>query len=80
LLPLIEERQAIFLRWKRAFRAQNTTLDTHPALPEERARYEELSKTIGPIRVDAKRAVSVRAAFRNINVDGLGTEVEWRLF
>jgi hypothetical protein len=79
LMPLIEERREIFLRWKRALLEKKTPIDTHPALPGERARYDEISKTIDPMSANPKNPRMARASFRKINVDGLGTEVEWQL-
>lgn len=44
---LAMEDWAIWLRWEEAYHAGKASLDTHPALPEERARHEELKKLIG---------------------------------
>jgi hypothetical protein len=46
MLRLVVERQRIFDRWSTAFHAGQTTLDTHPALPNERARYDELDEAV----------------------------------
>lgn len=45
-LQLVLDRWQIWLRWNAAFRANETSLDTHPALPNERARYNELNEAI----------------------------------
>jgi hypothetical protein len=45
-LTLVIEKQQIWLRWKSAFRAGRVSLDTHPALPEDRLRYNELHSAI----------------------------------
>ena len=47
LFSLIMEGWAIWLRWQAAFREGKTTLETHPALPEERKRHRELIEAIG---------------------------------
>lgn len=36
----------IWLRWSLAFRTGKTTLETHPALPEDRDRHEELKRLL----------------------------------
>jgi hypothetical protein len=45
-LELSMESWQIWIRWEEAFYGQKTTLDTHPALPEERQRYEEIDKIL----------------------------------
>lgn len=40
------KRKDIFLRWRAAFDANQTAIDTHPALPSDRAQYDLLSKAI----------------------------------
>lgn len=73
LMPLVLEDWQIWLRWQAAFRAGTTTLETHPALPEDRARHEELWPALEELhRVDLLGAVRARATFHN------GGEVEWR--
>lgn len=42
------ERWGIWLRWEEAFQRGLTTIETHPCLPEDRARYEEIEERIGP--------------------------------
>lgn len=42
LAALIHERSEIFERWHQAYRADASAMDHHPALPADRARYEEL--------------------------------------
>ncbi len=43
---LAMESWQIWIRWEEAFYGQKTTHDTHPALPEERQRYEEIEKIL----------------------------------
>ena len=46
ILELALENDAIYLRWRAAFDAGNATQDTHPVLPEERWRHEELQRIL----------------------------------
>ena len=50
----------IWLRWERAFHEGKTPQQTHPALPEDRARHEELARLIGD-RLDPIPEASFRA-------------------
>src|SRR5579863_2362436 len=56
-LQLVVERWQIWLRWNAAFRAGETSLDTHPALPNENARYDELKKAVCQALKDSETAV-----------------------
>jgi len=47
LFNLALERWNIFLRWYTEFKAGKVPLNTHPALPLDRQRYEELLALIG---------------------------------
>lgn len=40
------EDWAIWRRWEEAFHAGQTTSDTHPALPADRARHDELTAVL----------------------------------
>ena len=76
LWRLAEEDWAIWLRWEAARRAGKTSGETHPALPEDRARHEELKRVIGDRlvpRPDAARRA--RAEFRPAG--GGFLEVRW---
>ena len=56
------EEWDIWLRWDAAFRVGAVAIETHPALPEDRARYDEL-QAILPARLvlDPSRSIQVRA-------------------
>ena len=41
-MALAREDWEIWRRWEKAFHAKDTSKETHPALPEDRARYEQL--------------------------------------
>jgi hypothetical protein len=66
LMPIQEELFRLALedwktwcRWEHAFHTGQTTHDTHPALPEDRALHEELVREIAD-RLIAKPELSVR--------------------
>jgi len=60
LFQLALEDWAIWCRWEDAFHTGKATPETHPALPQDRARHEELKRLIGD-RLAANPALSVRA-------------------
>jgi len=66
----------IWCRWEKAFYAGTTSQETHPALPVDRARHEELNRLIGdrlqPLESASRRA---QAEFRPAADQGL--EVRW---
>ena len=75
LLALVKEDWEIFLRWAESFKRGETTIETHPALPHERHRHDELRNLIGDrVRTDHARCAIARAEFR---AAGGGTEVKW---
>ena len=61
---LVLEDWAIWCKWEKAFYNQQTTQSTHPALPEDRARHEELEKPLSArLRVNERTALRVRGRF-----------------
>lgn len=76
LLALILEDWAIWLRWEAAFHEGLAPHETHPALPVDRPRHEELKAQIG-VRYDGKRGGPIlkRGEFRSR--DGV-LQVLWR--
>lgn len=55
----------IWRRWETAFHQGNATEDTHPALPEDRERHEELQRLLeARLVVNPAQAVRLRAEFR----------------
>ncbi len=52
-LVLAVEDWAIWLRWQAANRAGLTPIETHPALPADRARHDEITRTLEARRLDA---------------------------
>ncbi|MFG0320088.1 MAG: hypothetical protein ACF8XB_22640 [Planctomycetota bacterium JB042] len=70
-LVLALEDWAIWLRWERAFKAGAVGQATHPALPEDRERHEELRRLLQPrLVLDARRAFEVNGEFRWQACDG----------
>jgi hypothetical protein len=71
-LQLVVERWQIWLRWNAAFRAGEASRDTHPALPNERARYNELKEAVDQALKGSETTASrARAKFLP------GETVEW---
>lgn len=65
VLALALEDWAIWRRWEDAFHSGLVDHDSHPALPEDRARHEELVALLAPQLVTVpERAVRKRADFR----------------
>lgn len=59
------EDWAIWLRWSAAFDRGETTAETHPALPEDRARREELRRLLeGRLTLDPSRALRASGEFQ----------------
>lgn len=70
------ESCGIFCRWSAAFKAGEVPLASHPALPSERQRYEELKAQIGDRRrTDQEFAEQYVGEFRSV---GKRIEVRWR--
>ena len=80
LLPLIEEKAAITERYFNAFHAGEAARETHPALPNERSRYEALTMILHPLTsVNLNTCECVHAEFRLCLPDWLGATVRWHL-
>jgi hypothetical protein len=78
LLRLVLEDWQIWLRWQTAFKGGKIGIETHPALPAERARHDELQNEIGD-RLERPAGVSktARAVFRGFHLDGECGDVLW---
>ena len=81
LLALVLEDWEIWLRWHDAYKRHEVSLETHPALLDERERHDAIALAIGN-RMQSNPAESKRlkAEFRNLRIDGAwtGAEVQWR--
>lgn len=79
LLNLVLEDWAIWIRWERAFKRGEASTATHPALPAERERHEELKRLIGDrMFVDATTGRKLNGEFRTTR-EGV-EEVQWSEF
>lgn len=55
----------IWLRWEAAFHEGRVQLTTHPALPEDRARHDELATLLAAnLRINPSSALRARAEFQ----------------
>src|SRR4051812_6765743 len=62
---LATEDWGIWLRWQDAFHAGRTSRETHPALPEDRARHQVLEAALEPrLRIDKVRSIRATGHFR----------------
>ena len=68
---LAMEDWEIWLRWENAFKEGKTTHETHPALPEDRKRHEELEKLLSE-RLVAPPETSIKA-----RADFVDRKVKW---
>ena len=84
LFALALEDWQIWLRWETAFHNGQTSRDTHPALPADRNRHDELEPILmDRLVIDASNCLSAHAEFRVRDVpewSGRGfrpLEVKW---
>ena len=78
LLALILEDWDIWNRWSEAFDSGAASRETHPALPQDRGRHDEIEKLIGPrFKTDSGNCRKLKAEFRNVRLGWNGMEVEW---
>lgn len=78
LLPLMEEKWSIWVRWETAFHRDETSRDAHPALSAERQCYDELKALLDPLpAVDPEKSRRLLAEFRNVVGGWNGLEVRW---
>ena len=81
LLDLVLEDWDIWMRWAEAFGKGETSKETHPALPADRPRHEQLKSLIGTcLVVDTKSCKRLTGEFRlgrPARCLGDGLEVRW---
>jgi hypothetical protein len=78
LFSLIMNCWSIWLRWRAAFDQGETTLKTHPVLPEDQERYQELKQAIGDREnPHPDRSRIVDGHFRRVGPGHYAFEVEW---
>ena len=56
LVAALVEKHAIFERWHQAYTAKQASHEDHPALPADRARYQELTERITPVLATLRAA------------------------
>jgi hypothetical protein len=61
IFDLAREDWAIWERWEAAFYAGNTTRESHPALPQDRVRHEEIRAILGSALKTNKETCTVQA-------------------
>ena len=80
---LMLEDWDIWLRWEAAFHEGRTTQETHPALPEDRARHQQLQALLAAQAAGPIKRVRARAQFRPAGVERAGRirslEVRWEV-
>jgi len=65
ILALAIESWAMWLRWSAAFERKETTIETHPCLPEDRARHAEIEAILKTALVlNEETAFAATAQFR----------------
>jgi hypothetical protein len=78
LLALVLEDWDIWNRWSQALDRGETSIETHPVLPRDRARHEELTNLIGTrFRAHPGNSRKLGAKFRTVSRGWDGAEVEW---
>jgi hypothetical protein len=76
-MAAVMEDWEIWLRWNSAFKRGDASIETHPALPQDRKRHEALKIAIGDrLRVDRAHAKYLKARFETSPNDR-STIVEW---
>lgn len=83
LLAFVVEHWAIWIRWREAFHRGEVTIEQHPALDEDRERYEAIAQAIGDrLKIVPEKAQAMKATFRwpRPNPGRDEGEVQWRPF
>ena len=83
LKPLDEETFALaiedwemWLRWEKAFKEGQTTQETHPVLPDEKERHDELSQILAErLVINPESSIKAKAEF----VYGQPAKVKWQI-
>jgi len=71
------EDWAIWRRWEIAFHEGRTSVDTHPALPEDRTRYDEIKQELNRrLVMDESQAICAKATFQAI--EQVKSEPGWK--
>ncbi len=66
LFALAREQHAIFIRWRAQFDLGNASIESHPALPADRARYDALETALGDrLQLRPQHSITRQARFSN---------------
>ena len=77
---LLMESKQIWQRWQAAYDTGATTLDSHPALPEDANRSKELDEIIEPrIAIDPTTAIRRKGSFEADDRTKLSSHRKWRV-
>jgi hypothetical protein len=61
---LVLDEWSIWLRWQKAFKSGKTTIESHPALPEDRVLYQAMKARLsGRLNVEDPQAIKMRGKF-----------------
>ncbi|MFC5863059.1 hypothetical protein ACFPT7_12205 [Acidicapsa dinghuensis] len=78
LPSLVLEDWEIWKRWSNGFDNQTASRENHPALPEDRARHEQIEREInGQLVTNPALVKKLYATFRRTAPGWSGFEVEW---
>lgn len=62
---LVLEGWEIWTRWEQAYQRGETTIDTHPALPLDKVRHEQIAQVLArSLKFDSENAIAVKANFK----------------
>jgi hypothetical protein len=69
-LRLVLERWQIWLRWRAAFHEGKVSLDSHPTLPEDEARYKDLVAILSSrLIVDPEKDIKAEGHFKRSSLN-----------
>ncbi len=78
-VQLALEDWAIWRRWHEAFHAGRVTSETHPALPQDRSRWDRLQQLLsGKLPPQGQPSISLHGEFRGHLITATNARVRWR--
>lgn len=80
LFAAVIEDWEIWRRWEVAYKSGSTTIETHPALPNDRERHVELATILkAQLGLDEHDRVAAKAIFRYNSDKEPSVEAEWTI-
>jgi len=77
IFDLAKEDWAIWQRWELAFHTGKATIESHPALPQDRARHEEIRTIVDPaLKTDGNHCIIRAGLFETIGPSELPKGVQ----